>query len=959
MGRIWLLLVGVGMVLVLVSVWHRLAAALTSGGARPLTITIWSNSGDPDHDLMLADRFMADHPDIAVELRFRESGSIGEARYVAFLAGNPPYAMDVPLNQIDNEVAAGLVRPIDNMLEQALRQDPDFITRRMGGELEIFRYRANPRHPLIRAWRETGAHAPEAARMLNLHGHVIGFSSMGTADVLTWNRALVARAAAAGHPELLDEQGQPRAPHTWAELRHFSRIITQWGLETYGPDNPDRPYGLVVQGQRGRDILRGIRPLAATAGSQGFDHRGAAWVDGVSEAVGRFAYDDPAILGALKLLMLCQADGSVLPGTAARHFETPRTLLAEGRAAFLIDGSHAPMRGATTFPNARLEVAAAPLPTPWTTDEERAALEDMLGFAVGRGRVARDMGRGVSIITSGAATEAEAAAVWAWLNKDAGNHDAAREGIRNHYQTPRDREVAELLFHSSDPTWVELREGLLPFQREVWEAINAARVWPVEPAVQAGADVKTWDDVLHRAFLAGDGRRLSDEDLDRLLTEARDGLRQYSDMLNRNLAEAVQQGALDPDTFTFPDWTPDDPEAFFLRQRGGEGDPVLDQEVAALRAELPEDLRQLTGMLPPRAGPRVFQVLALVLALLVGYLAVITWRAHRGGPALGLVMAEARQHSYAYGFVLPAVLALIAFSLFPAINMLWLSFHSGSGQTSLVWTGLDQYRRLASDTVFLYSVLPNTFIYMLVVSLGEVSIALVLACLLNLPLRANRLYRILFFFPMVTSMAVISIVFIGLLGGVTSPVNEAIAQLRLGWMMELLGIWPEGNPVDLLNDGEATFLGLALPRWTVMAVAIWGGVASNTILCLAALQAIPADVYEAARVDGAGPWRRFSRITLPLLAPIVGIILFNSFIGAAKHFSTVYIMTEGRHGTEIFATYVYKAGFLRTANTVGDFGYAAALGVVYSLLLTAFAGVNIVLVTRYWRRRLAQAEAAR
>jgi ABC-type sugar transport system permease subunit len=140
-----------------------------------------------------------------------------------------------------------------------------------------------------------------------------------------------------------------------------------------------------------------------------------------------------------------------------------------------------------------------------------------------------------------------------------------------------------------------------------------------------------------------------------------------------------------------------------------------------------------------------------------------------------------------------------------------------------------------------------------------------------------------------------------------------------------------------------------------MAIGIWHGLPYNIILLLAGLQSISPDLYEAAKVDGANAWHRFWHITIPELLPILIVIAFQNFIGAARAFSLVLVLTEGGidHSSELVATYVFKWGFMRPEGRDADLGYASALGITYSLLLAALTFTNVMIIAKRWKRRLA------
>jgi ABC-type sugar transport system permease subunit len=940
-GRAPLVWLAAGLaILLLTTAWPAIAAALSGRGPSGTVVGVWSASADPDRDQRIAESFAAEHPGWSLSIRFRESSSMSEAVYISFLAGNPPHVMDVPIPQLRDAVAGGMIRPIDDLLERTLREDPAFLDRRLGRDLEVLRFSCDPRDPAIVAFQRDGSQAVEAARLLNMHGRAIGFTALGNGQTLTWNRRLVGEAGRM-FPELLDAQGRPRPPASWVELRRHAWCVAEWARRSE-PDPARRPAGIILGGQKPRDARRLFTGLAATAGSLGFDFTPRPWIDGLARPAGRYAFSGPTFLGASGLVAALIGDGSAAPGIAARDFEATRTLLAQGGGAYLIDFSHAASRGATTVPDRIADIASAPLPPPWRDETERAALRALTGVDVGLGRPVRSMGETVTVLTTGVRGDENAAAAWAWMHYPY-QRTQQIEGITTAYQQPRSRDVAEWLYRSADGDGAALRAKLPAFQAEVWAALEAGAPWPVEPGRKPVSGVDD-PEVQFQALMLGAeaSRPQGDAAVAAVVAAAVPGLARYDDGANRQIAEAWRGGA-DPGRFALAGWDPRDPMAGLRAQRSYAGN---DAEVARLRGLLPEHLHGVTGPAGGRAWLHAVGLCLVAAALAGGLLLWWWWRSLSATPEERRWLRQDIVRSrWVWWFAAPGMLLASAFVFYPGLSLIWLSCFTGSGQGSLVWVGTQQFARLGQDATFWGQVLPTSIAYMLLVGGGQVIIALALALLLDLPLRGRGVYRTLLFIPMVTSLAVVSIVFYGLLAGPQSGVNQILGAV--GIQVDGGG----GGPIDWLNS-ERRVLGLPVALWSVMGVALWQAVPYCTILCLAGLQSVPSDLYEAARVDGAGAWARFRRITVPALTPVLVIILFNALVGAARAFGTVYIMTEGQHGTEIASTYIYKWGFRRTDSVMPDLGYAAAIGIAYMGLLATLAAINLTLVARRWRGRL-------
>jgi ABC-type sugar transport system permease subunit len=157
------------------------------------------------------------------------------------------------------------------------------------------------------------------------------------------------------------------------------------------------------------------------------------------------------------------------------------------------------------------------------------------------------------------------------------------------------------------------------------------------------------------------------------------------------------------------------------------------------------------------------------------------------------------------------------------------------------------------------------------------------------------------------------------------------------------------------DPGQYDWLGPRSDLAMVMLVGMWHGLPYIIILLMAGLQSISPSLYEAAKVDGANASKRFFHITLPELAPILIIIVFQSFLGAARAFSVSLVLTEGgvNHSSELVSTYIFKKGFMKPEGQVPDLGYASALGIAYSLMLAALTITNVFIIARRWKQRLA------
>ncbi len=235
--------------------------------------------------------------------------------------------------------------------------------------------------------------------------------------------------------------------------------------------------------------------------------------------------------------------------------------------------------------------------------------------------------------------------------------------------------------------------------------------------------------------------------------------------------------------------------------------------------------------------------------------------------------------------------------------------------------GLGHYIELAGDGLF-WNAAKNTAIYALYVPL-TMACALGVAILLNRRIKGVALLRAIFFLPYITSFVAISIVW----QWMYDP-NFGI----FNWVLGLFGL----GPFPWLNSPSTALMALII-------LAVWIHIGFQMIIFLAGLQAIPNELYEAAMIDGAGPWRRFWRITLPMLKPTTFFVLVTSIIGSFQVFTFVYVMTEGGplHATDVIVYHIYQNAwqFLRM-------GYASAMSWVLFAVIFVITLIQFRLLGR-------------
>lgn len=276
-----------------------------------------------------------------------------------------------------------------------------------------------------------------------------------------------------------------------------------------------------------------------------------------------------------------------------------------------------------------------------------------------------------------------------------------------------------------------------------------------------------------------------------------------------------------------------------------------------------------------------------------------------------------------YLFLLPALAFMATFTLYPLLSVAYLSFTEYDILTPPRPVGLENYRELLSDKVFWLS-LRHSFTYLIVTPVIIV-LAILLAILVNRSLRGIGVFRALYYIPVITGSVAIGIAWQFLFDGTGGPVNAA-----------LLGLGLIERPIVFLTDQR-----FILP--IAMLMTTWMGVGYYMVVFLAGLQAIPEDLYDAARIDGCNGIQKHWHISVPGLRPSIVFVAVISSLSALKVFDEIYVLTGGTGGilnsgvTMVF--YLWKQAF-RLQNV----GYASALAMVLLLITLAFSIFNVRLL---------------
>ncbi|MDP4200453.1 MAG: sugar ABC transporter permease [Bacteroidota bacterium] len=268
--------------------------------------------------------------------------------------------------------------------------------------------------------------------------------------------------------------------------------------------------------------------------------------------------------------------------------------------------------------------------------------------------------------------------------------------------------------------------------------------------------------------------------------------------------------------------------------------------------------------------------------------------------------------SIAYWYLAPILIGLMVFTIGPVIASLGLSLTHYEIGLAPKLIGLANYQSLLSSQLF-WQVAEQTFYYALLYVPVSIGVSLALASLIEKKTRGIALFRTIYFLPVVTSTVAAAIIWSWLYNGDVGLLN---------YLLSLLGI----SGPQWLRD----------PHWAMPAIAlmsVWKNAGYNMMILLAGLAQVPSDYHEAARLDGAGAFRRFRTITLPLLSPVLFFVLIVTTIGAFQVFEQTYVMTNGGPGTSTLTLSYY---IWQTAFEFFDLGRAAALGYLFFLIVLVF-----------------------
>lgn len=273
-----------------------------------------------------------------------------------------------------------------------------------------------------------------------------------------------------------------------------------------------------------------------------------------------------------------------------------------------------------------------------------------------------------------------------------------------------------------------------------------------------------------------------------------------------------------------------------------------------------------------------------------------------------------RQNATAYLFLSPWLLSFLVFSLFPIIFSLYLSFtETGLLKLESNWVGITNYLDTLSDPVF-KKAFWNTLYFVAVTVPITTILSMVLAIAVNSRIPGKIFFRVSFFMPTVTSVIVVSMMFMLLYApsGILNSILGTFGIQKVQWLLDIRTAFP-----------------------SIMAMSIWTAVGFYMLMYVAALQSIPTSLYEAAIIDGAGLWSQFMNVTLPHLRHMSILVIVMNTINSLQVFSEVYVMTKGGplNSTTTMVLYMYNTAF--SSLQLGKGSAIAYILMIFIMLISA------------------------
>lgn len=271
---------------------------------------------------------------------------------------------------------------------------------------------------------------------------------------------------------------------------------------------------------------------------------------------------------------------------------------------------------------------------------------------------------------------------------------------------------------------------------------------------------------------------------------------------------------------------------------------------------------------------------------------------------------QMRKNLVAYSFILPNFLGFAIFTLGPVLFAFVLGFLNWDGNNPMTFAGLDNFKKLLTDSRF-HDALLNTILYVIGTVPLTMACSLGLAVVLNQKVKGRNFFRTVSFFPYVASLVAVAAVWNMIFNPANGPVNMVLSKLGV----QNLPGWAADKNWALI---------------TVILFSVWKSMGYYMVIYLAGLQGISGELYEAAGLDGANNWQKFKNITWPMLSPTTFFVVIMLTINSFKVYDQMYMITQGGPGTStlVLVYHIYNVAFKNW-----DLGYASAVSMVLFLLV--------------------------
>lgn len=269
-----------------------------------------------------------------------------------------------------------------------------------------------------------------------------------------------------------------------------------------------------------------------------------------------------------------------------------------------------------------------------------------------------------------------------------------------------------------------------------------------------------------------------------------------------------------------------------------------------------------------------------------------------------LSSAQAQRRMVILGFLVVPLTMLAIFSLYPFLQLVWFSMTDWDGLSPVMeFVGLDNYRRIFNEDRVLLLPLVNSFYYF-IGSMLQLALATYFAVILNRGMPGSSAYRLILFMPFVLNSVAVSIIFRDFLQ-IEGGLDALMVVIGLGAYTQ-----------EWVQDPD-------IVKWSLVFASIWRYLGFQLLITYGALQAVPQDQYEAARIEGANEWQQFRFITFPTIAPVLGLQIILSTVGSLEVFDVPFLITGGANGTTTFIMATLQEAF-----EFRRVGMAAAMAVI-------------------------------